>query len=219
MRNPSPDSREWVLREETGGILWEALVHHVYLSEHFLSKTREVYAVANKLRSPVHDSLTLILRNSGTHAICEYEWNTKETQRMFQLTTTSGDRFDSDLSHDFLRRRSRKSGDRWRSAYMSLSDDITSPTVKWALHVGSFLRARSYERGLPMEKSFFAMIGQFLSFIAGGSSDPPTTPQEGLQSIKVLEAARRSIETGTGNAWALRVLRKARYSLSRIGHR
>ena len=186
----------WVFKEEAGGILWEALVHHIYLIEHFLGKSQTVYAIANKFRKPVHDSLTLILHSNGRPAICEYEWEAKETQRMFQLMTTTGDRFDLDLSHDFLRRKSRKSGNRWRTAYMSLSDDFSGPVVKWGQHIGNFLKARSYQKGLPMEKSYFALIGQFLSFIAGEAPNPPTTPEEGLQTIKVLEAARKSIETG-----------------------
>jgi len=38
----------WILTEETGGVLWEAMVHHVYMLEHFLGRIQTVYAVAKK---------------------------------------------------------------------------------------------------------------------------------------------------------------------------
>jgi predicted dehydrogenase len=186
----------WVFEEATGGILWEALVHHVYLSLFFLGLPESVYAIVNKYRSAVPDSLTLVFRTHDAPTLCEYEWNAKETQRTFQVLTTAGDRFDLDLSHDFMRRRSRASGDRWRTARLSLSDDLGDPVRKWSRHVGSFLRTMSYSRGLPMEKAYYRLIGQLIAYLQGQASAPPTTAEEGLQSIAVLEAAAKSIQTG-----------------------
>jgi len=185
----------WVFLEETGGILWEAMVHHVYLLEHFLGKTQSVYAIAEKVRKPVHDSLTLILNSQGRPGIAEYEWNVKETQRTVQLMTTAGDRFDIDLSHDFVRRKSRQSGGRWKTAYMSLTDDVSTPILKWSHHVGHFLKTHSYNQGLPMEKAYFKVIGQLVSHLRGLNPSPPVAAEEGLESLLVLEAARRSLKS------------------------
>ena len=186
----------WAFEEETGGILWDAMVHHTYLLEYLLGKIDSVYAIAAKIRKPVNDSLTLILNSKGRPGICEYEWDVKETQRTVQLLTTAGDRFDIDLSHDFMRRKSRRSGGRWRSAYMALADDITLPILKWGHHVGNFLRTQSYREGLPMEKAYFKVIGQVVSYMKGLATSQPVTGEEGLRSILVLEAARRSLQSG-----------------------
>ncbi len=186
----------WVFTKATGGILWEAMVHHVYLTQHLLGEVQSVYAIGNKYRQPVHDSLTLVLQCSGRPALMEYEWDVKETQRALQLMTTKGDRFDLDLSHDIILRKSRRSGGRWRTAYMSLSDDVRTPVVKWGQHLGHFLKTGSYLKGLPMEEAYFGLIGRFLSFVGGKEPSPPTTAAEGLQAVRTLEAAGKSIETG-----------------------
>ena len=48
----------------------------------------------------------------------------------------------------------------------------------------------------PYKKTFYTLIRRFLSFIGGQATEPPVMPEEGLQAIQVLEAARRSIESG-----------------------
>jgi predicted dehydrogenase len=47
-----------------------------------------------------------------------------------------------------------------------------------------------------MEKAYFLLIGQLLSYLLGETQNPPTTGEEGLDLISVLEAAARSVETG-----------------------
>ena len=79
---------------------------------------------------------------------------------------------------------------------MSLADDLSLPVLKWSHHLGGFLKTGSYNKGLPMEKAYFILIGQLVSYLRGLSSSQPVTGEEGLQSVAVLEAARRSIQTG-----------------------
>ncbi len=192
---------KWVLTEENKGILWEAVVHSVYLSEYLLGRTESVYAVANRFNQPVYDSITVLLQSESRPSICEYDFDVKETQRALQAMTTAGDRFDADLTHDFLLRRSRgRSSNRWKAAFRSFRDDFSGPLSKWSGHILNFMKTRSYRQGLPMEKTCFRLIEQFLRFIGGESSASPVSAEEGLQSIKVLEAAARSIENGKPQA-------------------
>jgi predicted dehydrogenase len=194
-------TQTWVFSEETGGVLWEAMVHHVYLSQFLMGNAQRVYAVANKLRQPVPDSLTLIIQSSSSKpTICEYEWNVKETQRIMQLMTTAGDRFDIDVSHDLLLRKSRRVGDRWRSARLSLYDDLSMPFVRWGTHLGRMLASGSMKKTLAMDVACFALIGEVISFIAGEIQSQPTTPDEGISAIRTLEAAQRSIATGNAES-------------------
>ncbi len=188
--------KNWILTEESGGVLWDSLVHHVYLTEYFLGKTQSVQAVANRVKESVFDSIALILKREGKLGLCEFEWNVKEPLQVLQLITSEGDRFDADLPHDFLVRRSRPYKIRRVTAIRSFSDDFRDPLGKWTQHLRNIITLRPYEKALPFERTFFTLIEQYLSFLTGQSSSPPVSAEEGLQSIRVLEAARRSIETG-----------------------
>jgi len=186
----------WRLTEDSGGILWDALVHHIYLTEHFLGQTQSVHAVAKKVKEQVFDSFTVVLENERRVGVCEFVWDTKESLFEFQLVGEEGDRFHADLIHDFVLRRSRSYRNRGVSALRSFSDDLHIPFMKWTGHLQNFLKIRSYPGALPFEKTFFTLIRQLLSFLAGASPSPPITAEEGLRAVKVLEAAKKSIETG-----------------------
>jgi len=186
----------WRLTEGSGGILWDGLVHQVYLTEHFIGPIKSVHAVAKKVQEQVFDSFTLVLQNERRAGICEFIWDTKEALLEFQLVTEEGDRFHADLIHDLVLRRSRSYRNRGVSALRSLSDDLYSPLMKWTGHFRNFLEIRSYPGALPFEKTFFTLIRRLLSFLSGVSSIPPVAAEEGLRAVRVLEAARKSIETG-----------------------
>lgn len=186
----------WILTEESGGVLWDGLVHHAYLTEYFLGETQSVLAVANRVNERVYDSITLLLRNHLKQGVCEFVWNVREPLQQLQLITAEGDRFDADLPHDLLLRRSRPYKNRRVTALRSFSDDLRDPFVKWTQHFQNVLTEAPYERALPFEMTFFTLIERYLSFLGGESSSPPVMAEEGLRSVKVLEAARRSIETG-----------------------
>jgi predicted dehydrogenase len=188
--------KTWILTEESGGVLWDGLVHHVYLCEDFLGRTESVYAVANKVKESVFDSVTLVLNSQGKTGLCEFEWGVREPLQVFQLLTERGDRFDCDLMHGLLLRRSRPYRNRKVTTLRSFSDDLRDPLIKWAQHLRDLFGKRPYEKALPYERTFFVLIGQLLAFLSGATSSPPVTADEGLQSIRVLEAAKRSIETG-----------------------
>ena len=91
----------WILTEKSGGVLWEAMVHLTYLLQHFLGRTKRVYAVAKKIRHPVYDSITLVLQGEDGEGIGEYERYAKAPLLGFQLFTHEGDRFDGDCMHAF----------------------------------------------------------------------------------------------------------------------
>ena len=179
-----------------GGILWDALVHHVYITEHFLGPVRSVYAVANRVKEQAFDSFTLTLENEKRIGVCEFVWDNKEPMLEFHLITEEGDRFYADLTHDLTLRRSRAYRNRGVSALRSLSDDLRIPFLKWTGHFRNLLEIRSYPGALPFEKTFFTLIGQMVSFLNGMSSSPPVTAEEGIRAVRVLEAAKKSIETG-----------------------
>ena len=185
----------WVLREETGGILWESVVHQIYLLEHFLGRIESVYATAERIKPPVHDSFTLVLQGESAVGVSEYNCDVNEPLFEFQLVTREGDRFEGDLVHDFFLRRSSKSENREALALKSFSDDFYKPFAKWTGHLRDIVKMQSYQSAMPLAKTFYVLIGRLLSFLAEESSNLPVSAEEGLSSIRILEAAKRAILT------------------------
>ena len=186
----------WILTEQNKGILWEALVHPVYLTQHFLGEIQSVYAAGSKLNQSVYDSIVLVLRKDDLSGVCQFQWDVKEPLTVFQVVTKEGDRFEGDLSWDFVSRKSRRYINRRTTALRLLHDDLHEPLAKCRVFLRNLLETRSYQGGLPYENTFFTLIRQLLSFISGERCSPPVTAEEGLQSIRVLEAAEKSIKTG-----------------------
>ena len=190
----------WPTTEESGGLLWEALVHHVYLVQHFLGRIDSVSAVARKVKESVYDSITLVLRGGGGAGICEYEYDVKEPLATFQLITAEGDRFDGNLTHDFLLRRSRSYRNGAPGFLRRLSDDLYEPFARRLGYLDGFFEMRPYGVFSPYRRTFLMLIRQLLSFLAGQRASPPVPAEEGLQAIRVLEAARKAIETGRAHS-------------------
>jgi predicted dehydrogenase len=187
---------KWIVTEEYGGILWESMVHDVYLAEYLLGNIRSAMAFANKLGERVFDSLTLVLQEDRKVAVCQTEWAAREPVETIDVLTMEGDRFMIDLPHDLLLRRSRRYQGRRTTILRTMFDDLYDPALKWSRHLGRILRMGSYTNALPFERTFATVINQYLSFLAGATPTLPVPPEEGLRSIMVLEAARRSIKTG-----------------------
>lgn len=186
----------WILTEQSGGILWDSLVHDAYLTEYFLGETATVHAFANKLKEAVFDSITLVLRNADKIAVCQTEWNAKEPVEILELLTREGDHFTVNLPHDLLLRKSRRYRDRSTTILRTIYDDVHDPYLRWSGHLRRLMHGGSYEMYLPFERTFLVLIDEYISYLNGLGPAPPVTGDEGLRSIKVLEAARESIRSG-----------------------
>jgi predicted dehydrogenase len=186
---------KWRLKEESGGLLWDALVHHIYLTEYFLGRVHSVYAIAKKVREQAFDSFTLVLQNRKKVSVCEFAWNVYEPLLEFQVLTEEGIRFHSDLIHDFLLKRKRPYRAREVEAIRSFTDDLYIPLIKWAGHLQKLLEIRSYPGAFPFKRTFPKLIKQLISYLKGASTSPPITAENGLRTIRVLEAAEKSIKT------------------------
>lgn len=186
--------------EDPLGIFWDTFVHHTYLTQFFFGTIDSVYATVNKINHKIYDSLTLLLQSGNKTSVNEFQWGAKEPMTQFQLMTKQGDRFDGDLDYDFFLRRSRPYKNHRATAYRSLFDDFSLPFVKWTGHIHNLFKMRSLKSALPFEKTFFILIRQLLSFLNGERSSPPVTAEEGLRAIRVLEATKKSIETGKAHS-------------------
>jgi UDP-N-acetylglucosamine 3-dehydrogenase len=97
--------QNWRLSDESGGILWDAVVHPVYLTAHFLGPVTSVYALARKIEEPVFDSFILVLQNQRMGTI-DYFWNAKYPLLELQVLGEDGDCYHAELVHDIAVKRS-----------------------------------------------------------------------------------------------------------------
>jgi predicted dehydrogenase len=187
---------DWILSEESGGVFWEAMVHHVYVLQHFLGRIDRVYAIARKVRNPVYDSITIVTESDGRGGLAEYERYAMAPLLAFQVFTDEGVRFDGDLFGDFVLRWPPLRAHGMPRTLQGILDDFAIPIQRRRSRLRRSVRMRSYGAVTPYKRTFYVLIRRFLSFLAGQASTPPVMPEEGLQAIEVLEAAKRSIESG-----------------------
>ncbi len=121
----------WRLNDESGGIFWDALVHPVYLTEHFLGPATSVFAVARRIRENVFDSFVLVLQNQRM-ATVDYFWNAKYPLLELQVLSRDGDCILADLVHDLVVKRSGNyitpTG---RYVMRMIAEDIDNPIGRW----------------------------------------------------------------------------------------
>ncbi len=192
----SPFLERWRLDEKSGGLLWDALVHHIYLTEYFLGPTESVYVVAKKVDEKVFNSFTAILQSKKKVGVCEFVWNTYEPFFEFQLVSEEGARFHVDLIHDYVLQRRRAYKNREVEALRSLIDDFYVPLIKWTGHLRTLLEIHSSLGAFPYKRTFHTMLTHILFYLKGTQPPLPITAQDGLRTIRVLEAAKKSIMTG-----------------------
>ncbi len=182
----------WRLNAKSGGILWDAIVHPAYLTEHFLGPITSVYATARKVEGKSFDSFTLVLQNKKV-GMTEYIWNAKQPLFELQLITEDGECLHLDLVHDFVFQMSRHAMNRKTYPLRLLAKDFQVPLARWSSYLQNFWEIRSYPGALPFQRTFYVLIRQLISFLNGDQDRPPVSPEEGLRSIRVLEAVKKSI--------------------------
>jgi predicted dehydrogenase len=189
----------WRLSDESGGILWDSIVHPVYLIEHFLGPITSAYAAVRKVKERVPDSFTVVLQNRRV-GVAEFVWNAKRPILELQLIGEDGQCFHADLVHDFVFEWSRNFMNRSTYPLELIAKDFRVPLTRWLGYLRNFLEIRSYPGALPFQRTFFVFIRQLISFLNGEQGHPPVSPEEGLRSIRVLEAVGKSIASGRPQA-------------------
>ncbi|MDA4126249.1 MAG: Gfo/Idh/MocA family oxidoreductase [Thaumarchaeota archaeon] len=187
---------EWTLTDQEGGLLFESMVHHAYILEHFLGRIERVHAVARRIRSPISDSLTFLVNSDGPVGMAEFEWDSRAPLLTFQIFTEEGVRFDGDLVGDFTLRWPRRQIHSMPRTTQKILDDLAVPILRWRSYIRRNTRISGYGVVSPYKKTFYVLIRKYLTSIINQESTPPVPPEEGLRSIEVLEAAKKSIETG-----------------------
>ena len=186
----------WTFAKDSGGILWEAMIHHAYLLEYFLGEIDRVQAVGRAVNSPVLDSITFLVGSNGNTGVSEFEWSSRYPLFSFQVFTEDGTRFDGDFPGDFVLEWPRKHTRSQPTTVQRLSDDLAMPVERWRSRIRKSTRFPVYGAVSPYKRTFYSLIGRYLSFIRGEEPSPPVPAEDGLRAVRVLEAAQESIRTG-----------------------
>ncbi|MDA4127726.1 MAG: Gfo/Idh/MocA family oxidoreductase [Thaumarchaeota archaeon] len=191
---------KWTMTDQEGGLLFESMVHHAYLLEHFLGRIERMHAVARRVKNPIFDSYTFLVNTSGPIGVSEFEWDSESPLLAFRIFTEEGVRFDGDLVGDFVLRWPSRRAISIPRTTRKILDDLAVPIQRWRSYIRMNTRMPGYGAVSPYKKTFYVLIRKYLSSIKKQESAPPVPPEEGLRAIEVLEAARKSIESGNTEA-------------------
>ena len=175
----------WTLTPEEKGILWETGCHAAYLQLHFLKNIKEVYAVGSKVRHPVYDELSVLLRTPNRpYGIIEISWLAKQTETIYEVNSSDGKRVQI-LDFDHLLE---KSGNAPKHIWSGLYFDGKNVLKKWIKPVFDGLRKGKLVYCLH----HFSLISSYMESLKN-DSPPPVTPEEGKKTIKLLECIEESL--------------------------
>jgi len=173
---------QWIATSQAGGLLWEDGYHSAYLQLFFLQNVKEVYARGDKLKWPVYDNFTVLLRTARhSFGIIEYNSYSKEREKLIEINGFNGNRAQVDLESDFLE-------DMSEPVYGRFLDikRLLQRRKQWALRLLSAIF------GMPHPSSHFSLISSFMDSLRRNSA-PPVQPEEGKKTVRLLECIEESL--------------------------
>jgi predicted dehydrogenase len=177
----------WNVSPEQRGIIWEVCCHHAYLQLHFLPDIKEVYAVGGKVTYPVYDDFAVILRTGrNSFGLIELSWISHEFEVTYELRDTTGRRVQINWEYDHMLEQSEDPPYTVGLVARNMLVDQKRLIQKWARFGSCFLYKRKL---LPA----FNLISSYIDSIENDYM-PPVTPQDGRNTIKLLECIEASLD-------------------------
>ena len=175
----------WIATAEEGGILWEAGCHSAYLQLHFLKDVKEVFAVGSKIKHPVHDNFVALLHASNqATGVIEVSWLAKRREEIYEFIGFDGKRMEILDYGDLLEIPEKPAASFLRGFYLDQKTIIR----KWVKSVMGSLRKRELLNRLH----HYILISEYIQSIKD-DSDPPVKPEDGRNSIALLECIEESL--------------------------
>lgn len=170
----------WNLTPEEKGILWEAGCHPAYLQLHFLKNVSEIYAFGCKVKYPVYDKFTVLLRTPNrSYGIIELSWLAKEQEIIYEIDSSDGKRAQIDQKKNILIEKLGNSGG-------GLYSDIKRVLRHFAPS------RRNSETKLRYFVGHYYLISKYMKSLEN-DEPPPVQPEEGRRTIKLLECIEESL--------------------------
>jgi len=177
----------WNVSPEQRGIIWEVCCHHAYLQLHFLPDISEVYALGGKLKYPVYDDFSVLLRTKGDRfGLIELSWLSRETEVVYELRDKKGRRVEIDWEYDNMLKKSEDPPFTVGGVARNMLVDQKRLLQKWARFGICYFRGRKL---LPS----FNLISTFVEAIRKDLPSP-VSPEDGRKTINLLECIEKSLD-------------------------
>ena len=177
----------WNVAPEQRGIIWEVCCHHAYLQLHFLSGITEVYALGGKVKYPVYDDFSVLLRTSDDRfGLIEVSWISKETDVTYEFRGKTGRRMKINWEYDDLYELDQNPPLTYGLVAKNMLVDQKRLLKKWAKFEYAFFHKRKLS-------PFYNLINSFIESIQK-DLPPPVTPYEGRAAVNLLECVEKSLE-------------------------
>jgi predicted dehydrogenase len=178
---------DWMVTPSQRGIIWESCCHLAYLQLHFLPDIEEVYAVGGKTKYPVYDSFAVLLRTaSDRFGQIELSWLTKETDIVYEAVDSQGKQLKIFRDFDYLDEDSSLPPYTLRGVVSSFAADERRFLRKWLQFGSGYIHHRKLNSHMRLISSFISSAQKNLP--------PPVTPEDGRNTINLLECIEKSLE-------------------------
>jgi len=181
-------AQPWNVSPEHGGILWEVGTHLAYLQLHFLNDINEVYALGAKAKYPVWDDFIVLLRtSSGRWGIMEISWIAKESEIVYEIASSNGERVQTFLPHGYIIERMQYPPADLRGILQNLFTDFKRLSRKWWKFAKDQIK--------KPQLGHTDLIRTYIQSLKNGHV-PPVTGEDGRNAVRLLECIEESLENG-----------------------
>lgn len=194
-RIPEVNVQYWTGKGKEGGILWEGGTHAAYVQRFFLGQIDRVSAISKRVLCPVDDNFCVLTQSkSGAFGLIELScWKARADWFHCSIDSEGGERFELDSSFDYFAiTRPREYGTigiNWLAHVLGDARRFSQMRMGYAMKYLSSGRIRFTRRRHLM------LIRQFIESL-NNHSPPPVTAQDGVETIRTLEAIEESIQKG-----------------------
>jgi predicted dehydrogenase len=179
-------AQPWNVSPEHGGILWEVGTHLAYLQLHFLNDINEVYALGAKAKYPVWDDFIVLLRtSSGRWGIMEISWIAKESEIVYEIVSSNGERVQTFLPHGYIIERMQYPPADLGGVLQNLFTDFKRLSRKWWKFAKDQIKKPQW--------GHIDLIRTYIQSLKDGCS-PPVTGEDGRNTVKLLECIEESLD-------------------------
>lgn len=179
-------AQPWNVHPEHGGILWEVGTHLAYLHLNFLKNINEVYAVGVKSKYSVYDDFTVLLRTASERwGLFEISWIAKESEIVYEVMGSQGQRVQTYLPHGYIVERMQESHADVAGVIRSWCTDEKRLINKWT----KFTKDQFKKPQL----GHTSLIRSYVESLQKGLPSP-VTGEDGRNAIKLLECIQKSLE-------------------------
>jgi predicted dehydrogenase len=177
----------WNVSPEQRGVIWESGCHLAYLQLYFLPDIKEVYAIGGKVKYPVYDHFSVLLRTKGQRfGIIEHSWLSRETELIYEFRDSAGKRMQIHWDFNYFLENKEEPPFTVGKVIRNVLIDEKRLLQKWTSFGISYFRKAKL---LPIAN----LISKYIESIEK-DLPPPVSPQDGKNTINLLECVEKSLD-------------------------